>query len=208
MAEQDISKAVCRLKENPKDLATIELLFRRLNGKAARYAGSILHDRQLAEDAVHEAFIKAVGNIRQLNDNGKFEYWFMKIVHNEAVRIIHANDRFVLVDDLEKFDYALAGGGLGKAGSPEAVAESWEAAEVLAAAIDNLNLIHRQVILLCYFYQYSGEEIAKLLDIPHSTVRSRLLRARLALQDIYARYEGAGSEEGKRSPQGGKANGR
>ena len=68
-------------------------------------------------------------------------------------------------------------------------------------AINSLPVDFRTVILLCDVEGFTYEEIAKILDVPIGTVRSRLFRARNVLKDKLKAYAEAMGFSDKRKPR-------
>src|SRR6266536_1528838 len=66
--------------------AEIEAVYRRRYGKFLRVAVAILRDEQLAEEAVHDAFVRALRHRGGFGERGALEAWLWRIVVNEARR--------------------------------------------------------------------------------------------------------------------------
>src|SRR2546423_6258557 len=66
--------------------AEIEAVYRRRYGKFLRVAVAILRDEQLAEEAVHDGFVRALRHWRGFDERGSLEAWLWRIVVNEARR--------------------------------------------------------------------------------------------------------------------------
>src|SRR2546423_13565265 len=64
----------------------IEAVYRHRYGKFLRVAVAILRDEQLAEEAVHDAFVRALRHRRGFDERGSLEAWLWRIVVNEARR--------------------------------------------------------------------------------------------------------------------------
>src|SRR6266540_5229418 len=66
--------------------AEIEAVYRRRYGRFLRVAVAILRDERLAEEAVHDAFVRALRHRRGFEERGSLEAWLWRIVVNEARR--------------------------------------------------------------------------------------------------------------------------
>src|SRR5438874_9114237 len=66
--------------------AEIAAVYRRRYGKFLRVAVAILRDEQRAEEAVHDAFVRALRHRRGFDERGSLEAWLWRIVVNEARR--------------------------------------------------------------------------------------------------------------------------
>jgi len=129
---------------------------------------SILSDGQLAEDAVHDAFIRIARHIGRLK-NMPFDeqrYLCLTIVKNVALNMLR--DRKETVELPESLQ-AL----------PSEVILGMD----ITTAINTLEEGHRNVVLLRLRYGFSTAETARLLGIKQGTVRSRLNRARTFLRE-------------------------
>src|SRR5437588_1659937 len=66
--------------------AEVEAVYRRRYGKFLRVAVAILRDERLAEEAVHDAFVRALRHRSSFDERGSLEAWLWRIVVNEARR--------------------------------------------------------------------------------------------------------------------------
>jgi RNA polymerase sigma-70 factor (ECF subfamily) len=132
-----------------------------------RLAAAMLQDRNLAEDVVQEASIRAWRSAAQLRDRGKARPWFLAIVANEARTASRRRRR----DDALKALLAV----LLPNGKTHTDAID-EGAEV-RAAVKQLSPAQRQVLVLRYFLDLSLEEIGEVLSLRPGTVKSRLHRS-------------------------------
>ena len=128
----------------------------------------ILGDQQLAEDAVHDAFIRITRHIGRLKNMPSDErrYLCLTIVKNVALNMLR--DRKETVELPETL----------QAVSNEVILDM-----DITTAINTLEEGHRNVVLLRLRYGFSTAETAKLLGIKQGTVRSRLNRAREFLRE-------------------------
>ena len=147
----------------------LEMLYRSYRAEMLRRALGVLGDHSLAEDAVHEAFIRIYRHIGRFDSMGTEErrYLCLTIVKNAALNMLR--DRRV-TDELPETQPAAAGD----------IALDID----ITTAIDTLEEGHRQVVLLRLRYGFSTFETASLLGIKSGTVRSRLNRARKILKEM------------------------
>jgi len=125
-------------------------------------------DHALADDALQDAYIKAFRNIGRFRRDSSFGTWLHRIVHNccvDAMRRRRESSRSD-VDITQPGDHASA--------TVERVA--------IAAALRNLPIHQRAVVVLVDAHGFDYQEAADVLGIPVGTVRSRLARARTALR--------------------------
>ncbi len=154
------------------DVKAFEPLFRAHVAMAVRTAYLVVRDWPIAEDAAQEAFVRAFGSIRSFRADQPFAPWLYRIVLNEARRIAARAGR--RPEALQLPDELLAS----EESTPEEAALHRERRAALWTAIDSLKDDHRTVLVLKYFNQFSEIDIATVLGVPQSTVKSRLYKAR------------------------------
>lgn len=158
------------------DLEAFAELTRRYQGMALGYAFALLHDAELAQDAVQEAFVAAYFALDQLREPPAFPGWLRTVVRTQCGRI--ARQRRL---DEVPLDEAVALEA--ERDRPDQQLERREARAHVLAAVATLAPAHREVLVLHYVEQYSHAEIAAFLDLPTTTVNMRLHAARKALRD-------------------------
>lgn len=127
-----------------------------------------------AEDCVQEAVLLAFRNIAKLNKPSSFKSWMFKILSNVCkTKLTNPADRLCTVSIHE----------LHETKEDFAVEDSYLSVE-LAEAMNSLSPDERQIVLLSVIGRYKSGEIAKMLDIPAGSVRSRLSRSLKKLRDI------------------------
>jgi len=136
-----------------------------------------------AEDAVQDAFVKAFRTLAQLREASRFAGWLARITVNTCVDILRSrSDRVSLADFATSVPLFPR---LGQQHStPSTLASKAERAELLRAAIGRLPEDQRVAIMLRYAGEMSYEQMAAYLDVPLTTVESRLHRAKVALKEI------------------------
>jgi RNA polymerase sigma-70 factor (ECF subfamily) len=147
--------------------AEIEGVYRRGYGRFLRVAVAILHDEPLAEEAVHDAFVRALRHRPGFRERGALEGWLWRIVVNEARRR-HAIEQRV----------------------PPSTDGSWPAAEAgehrdtgaLEAFVAELPERQRLALFLRYYADLDYEAIATALGVRPGTVAATLHAARAALR--------------------------
>lgn len=139
---------------------------------ALRLAYALLHDQSAAEDAVQEAFIRAYYHREKFDKSKKFKPWFDRILINECKRILGRRKQFMDIEEAERMeDFSSS-------------ADESDEIQTLRSSIDRLAPKYKEVILLKYMQGYSEVEIAQILLIPRSTVKSRLFEARNKLKSM------------------------
>ncbi len=168
----------------------IRVMVRRHNQLLYRTARSILRDDAEAEDAVQEAYVKAIGAMGGFRAEAKLSTWLVRITANEALerrrRKVRSAEIIRLEADAPAEETAmpdLADDAL----QPEAAALQSEIRSIVERRIDELPEAFRTVFVLRAVEELSVEETAAALGIPPATVRTRFFRARALLRDSLAR---------------------
>ena len=130
-----------------------------------RLSLSILRSQADAQDAVQQGMLRAWEKRRQVSDEGKARAWLTRIIINECRNIQRKRMRVFPVAEM-----------------PEGMHEHETRNEILKEAMDALDEKLRTPLLLHYMDGFSEKEIAGILGIPTTTVKSRMHRARKALQ--------------------------
>ena len=141
---------------------------------AFRVAYGVLRHRQDAEDVAQEAFVKAYRSFSELRDRERFRAWLVRMTWRLAIDR-QRGDRRRLARETVTLDVASADT------SDELIAR--ERAAHLWTAIDSLPEKLRIVIVLAGIEGHDTTEVARLLDVPQGTVKSRLFLARQRLKE-------------------------
>lgn len=154
------------------DRRAIDLLYRHYYQRLVRYAYKIGGTRELAQEAVQDAWIKAMKTLSRLEDPRAFRSWLYNLVRWRAIDLLRVANRYC-----EEQDESLR-----EATAPELDDDS---ANELRLAINRLPSIERQIIHLFYLDELQIKEIATVLNIASGTVKSRLNRARKLLRQRF-----------------------
>jgi RNA polymerase sigma-70 factor (ECF subfamily) len=185
LAHLDAEALICRCQQG--DRLAIEVLIHRYQNYVYRLCYLVMRNEQDAEDMTQETFIRAFRALPrfEIRKGTSFEAWLYRI----AVNACRSRMRRKWYQVLPWPDPA-----------PQIVAEPEEQPDRLIMqgeqrgqileAIDCLGEKHRLVIILRYYAGLSNEEIARTLNIPSGTVRSRLHFARQRLRGMLADQEG------------------
>jgi len=137
-----------------------------------------------AEDVAQEAFIKAYRALPQFRGDSAFYTWLYRIAINTAKNAVVSRDRSPIEYDLDRHNtdesYDMQGR-MKDSETPEGLVLTDEIRTTVNAAIDCLPEDLRTAIVLRELEGLSYEEIAAAMDCPVGTVRSRIFRAREAI---------------------------
>ena len=164
------------------DLRAFDLLVLKYQGRIAALVGRYVSDAGEVEDVTQEAFIKAYRALGKFRGDSAFYTWLYRIAANAAKNHLVAKGRRpradATIEDAEGFD---EGGMLSESASPEALAMGGELAEVVESAMNELPDELKAALMLREFEGLSYDDIADVLGCPVGTVRSRIFRAREAI---------------------------
>ena len=164
------------------DNAAFALLIERHRRGIYAFAYRFLGDEQDTDDAVQETFARAYSRLCTYTPDGRFGSWILAICAHWCIDTLRARRRRVRtvalgrVPETEHFISDIAG--------PEECALRWAGGEEMRGWLDALPPDYRTVLALRYAQERSYGEIAAALDLPLTTVRMRLFRARAALRMI------------------------
>ena len=154
----------------------LELLVRRWHRRLVAHAARLLGDRELAGDAVQDAWGEIMRGLPGLRDPMAFPAWAMRIVSRACARLIRGNrHRRHLAQAVALEPTVLAA-------SPEEAAMATVDGAQVRAALAALPADQRAALALFHFEQMSVAEVAVALDAPVGTIKTRLMHARRKLK--------------------------
>ena len=158
-------------KARKGDVEAFNLLVSRWEKRVFNYLLRLTNGRREdAQDLSQDVFLKAYQNLGKLDDPAKFAGWLFRIAHNEAYSLLRKNRP----DDAEiTFDPVTAEASLGSGGRMFPV----ELSLAVQTALGRLHSDQREAVLLKVYQGFKFEEMAEILEIPVSTVKSRLYTA-------------------------------
>ena len=165
-------------------------LVRKYERKIYRLAMNITRNEEDAEDVLQEAFLKAYEHLDRFKGDSKFYTWIVRIAVNEALMKLRQRkgDRTVPLDEpIETGEETVAREIAVWGDNPEEQYSKEELQNILSDAVDSLKPDFRTVFTLRDIEELSTEETAEILGISVPAVKSRLLRARLALREKLTR---------------------
>jgi RNA polymerase sigma-70 factor, ECF subfamily len=167
------------------DLAAFEELVNRYEGRIFRLTMNITQNREDAQDAAQDAFLKSFQHLDRFQGDSRFYTWLVRIAVNEALmRLRKRRPNTVSLDEPVQTEEDLIPHELQDWDpTPEQRYARTEMNSILNEAIGKLDPIFRTVFLLRDVEQVSTEETAETLGISVPAVKSRLLRARLKLRE-------------------------
>ena len=170
-------------------------LLRKTGDKAYNFAYRLSGNDQDARDLVQEAFVRALEHAGSYDQDRAFDSWLYRILHNifldgarrVAVRKSVSLDAPAPAED-SSWEDILPG--------PETPAVDEmirkESSDLVQRALDRLPAHYRAAVVLCDMEGLAYEDIAKIMDVPVGTVRSRIHQGRVLARKAYEALEKSG----------------
>jgi len=165
-------------------------LVKRYERKIYRIAKNITQNDEDAEDVLQDAFMKAYEHLGGFQGHSRFYTWIVRIAVNEALMKLRKRkgDRFVSLDEpMDTGEEEVKREVAVWEGNPEDQYSKEELQRILNEAVETLKPDFRTVFTLRDIEELTTEETAEALGISIPAVKSRLLRARLALREKLTR---------------------
>ncbi|MBQ7089224.1 MAG: sigma-70 family RNA polymerase sigma factor [Clostridia bacterium] len=161
------------LLETQEDKDKFEYLYEKYRPLLRHVAYRILHDPQLAEDAVHNAFLNMMKSLCDLEDLDchKTKRFVVVVTENAAIDMLRKSGRIPLTD-YEQAESSLSV-------TPDLLGRL--SAEELADLLEAMPEIYRTPLELRVYHRMNDKQIADALNISHAAARKRLERARAML---------------------------
>jgi RNA polymerase sigma-70 factor, ECF subfamily len=140
-----------------------------------RYAQKLTRNRDRAEDLAQDTILRALAKAHLYSEKGRFESWLLVILHRSFVNGIRRGARAGVTTSLDAAD--LEGGRMGQQETSLIIGD-------IERCFSLLPVEWAQATLLIGREGYSYDEVAKLLNLPAGTVRSRASRARALLRRL------------------------
>jgi RNA polymerase sigma-70 factor (ECF subfamily) len=153
-------------------------IIKRYKSKLLRYAAFLVGSDAIAADVVQDSFIKAYINLNGFDTKKQFSSWIYRIVHNEAMNVLHRQKRSQPIDETMDFDSGVD------------IEDDFIRSELTSMTHDcllSLPVMYREPVTLYYLDDKTYEEISTILRIPVGTVGTRISRAKAQLKKICQR---------------------
>lgn len=191
MNDDDLARGILR-----GDARAFDDLFDRYGGPLLRYLAGLAGSRIDAEDLLQETMVCVFRHIAQYEERGHFRAWVYRIATNQAWSHVRRRRPAAPAGVFDPDSLPAVSGG-----DPLGSLQAAEEREVAWRAIGMLPEEQRTVLLLRVSGELSFGEIARTLDIPEGTAKSRLHYAMERLRALVAREAGESPEyEARRRP--------
>lgn len=158
-----------------------EMLVRQHQARVYGIARTYVADPDEALDLAQDIFVRVFRNLDSCREPDRFLPWLVRIARNAAVDHLRRRKARPPSRDVPA---ETAPGLVAPGASPEDDCEENSRRRIVAAALQRISDINREIILLKDIQGLALEDIAGLLDLPLGTVKSRSSRARLELAKV------------------------
>jgi RNA polymerase sigma-70 factor (ECF subfamily) len=164
-----------------RDPEVLDALIEQYQHRLLRYLVHLTGERATAEDLFQETWIRVLEKGHQYDGKSRFVTWLMTIAHNVAIDHLRKR-RPASLDEMRDTEDAAPFEPVAGSPSPFDNVSAMEDGARIQAALDQVAPIFREVLVLRFQEQMKLEEIAKLINIPLATVKTRLYRGVNALR--------------------------
>jgi RNA polymerase sigma-70 factor (ECF subfamily) len=184
MSEKAIDLALVKQAQKG-DMKAFELLVSRYQQKVGGVISKLVKDYHEIQDITQDVFIKVYKALPNFRGDSAFYTWIYRIAINTAKNYLVSKGRRIQNSDIEPVEAENYAGGFEQQNfdTPDAEYERQEIEAVVHKSIAELPEDLKQAIVLREVEGLSYEEIAKQMDCPIGTVRSRIFRARDAVDN-------------------------
>lgn len=159
------------------DRAAFSLIYQARAGAVGRYAATILHSIDRAEDITAQTFLVAWKNLPTLREPQRFDAWLFRIAHNAAIDELQRRPTVPLEGIADPADSS-------RFNSPSAALEGGAEADRLRAALLRLPAEQRAVLVLRFFGDLPHADVSRQLGKSEEAVRALQYRALRGLRKL------------------------
>jgi RNA polymerase sigma-70 factor (ECF subfamily) len=161
----------------------------RYKDRAFTLAVRMLKNKEDAEEAAQDAFIRAYNALNRFEGKARFGTWFYRILYNVCLtRLGKRKEEFQRLDYDDDIDYNGFESAFTASGYNEY--ETNDMVEFVKKTMEALPEKYQTILSLFYFQDLSHEEISDVTQLPIGTIKTHLFRARAILQQLLQSAEG------------------
>jgi RNA polymerase sigma-70 factor (ECF subfamily) len=163
------------------DPEAFDALLDRYQNRLYRYLLRLTANAAVAEDLFQETWLRVITRIHRYDERRPFEPWLFSVARNLAIDHLRKTSPESLDEPAETGQAKIGRLGAGEPGSLERLLER-ERRSLLERRLEELPALHREALSLRFEEEMTFEEIAEVLSVPVSTVKSRVQRALATLK--------------------------
>lgn len=157
------------------DVSALNELYTRHGANILNYLTSLLRDRQWAEEVLQDVMLAAWEHAARFRGESKVRTWLLTIARHRAINAQRRNTPNLVELDETTFSSDT---------SPLDAVERSNERQILQKALQQLPPFHQEILVLIFYHQLSGPEVAEVLGVTVGTVKSRLHRAKEMLRRV------------------------
>ena len=189
MSVEEENKQVQQYSDKEKDAVFEKEFFPHINAMY-NFAHRLTFDEDDAKDLVQDTFMKAYRFINSFQQGTNAKAWLFRILKNSFINDFRKKSKQPTKVDYQEVESYYNSNKVDKPITSDLRVESVQhmIGDEISNALNALEVDFRTVIILCDLESFKYDEMAKILDIPIGTVRSRLHRARNLLKEELRDY--------------------
>lgn len=161
------------------DKDAMRALFARHNVRVFRFLTRIVGNDATAEDLLNEVFLEVWRNAGRFEARSQVSTWILAIARFKALASMRRRQHDELDDEASEMIEDTTD-------NPEVTVQKTERSALLQQCLQQLSVAHRQVVDLVYYHGQSIEEVAEIIGVPASTVKTRVFYARKRIAELMA----------------------
>ena len=161
------------------DRRAMQALYQRHNVRIYRFLLRLTNDASVAEDLVSEVFIDVWRQAENFKAQAQVSTWLFSIARHKALSVLRRRSDAQLEEQVACAIEDPADG-------PETIVGNEDRSAVIQSCLAQLSAPHREVIDLVYYHDKSVDEVARIVGIPASTVKTRMFYARKQMGKLLA----------------------
>ena len=155
----------------------MQVLYARHQARMHRFALRFVNSPAAAEDVINEVFLDVWRQAGKFEKRSAVSTWLLSIARFKALSSMRRKPE-------EELDDETAGAIEDTADNPEVTVQKKNKGEMLRACLRKLSPEHREIIDLVYYHEQSVEDVARIVGIPESTVKTRMYYARIKMLEL------------------------
>jgi RNA polymerase sigma-70 factor (ECF subfamily) len=161
------------------DRRAMQTLYQRHNVRVYRFVLRLTNNASVAEDLVSEVFIDVWRQADTFRAQSQVSTWLLSIAHHKALSALRRRQDVQL-------DERMASAIEDPADDPETIVRNEDRSAAIQSCLSQLSAPHREVIDLVYYQEKSVDEVACIVGIPASTMKTRMFYARKQMEKLLA----------------------
>jgi RNA polymerase sigma-70 factor (ECF subfamily) len=161
------------------DRLAMQVLFARHHVRVYRFVLGLVKDHTAAEDLIGDVFLDVWRHAHKFEARSAVATWLLAIARYKTLSVLRGRRAYAPLDEAAAVEDPAEG--------PEAAVHTKSRGEIIRTCLEALSPEHREIIDLAYYHEKSVDEVAEIVGIPLSTVKTRMFYARRHLAALLAK---------------------